>query len=146
MASTAPSKSLMTDMTRSELERLGSLIWGARAWKGVAAQALGVDRKTVSRWIRDDFVPPWAATQLRAMAHIAPPPGSTSDQDRDDACVAAIEGDLSKIVELAESAGWHRAEVSAAILSLAVSDIQSHAGQDATLDVLDQVRAAVAES
>jgi hypothetical protein len=130
-------------MARAEFERLGSGIWGGHGWKSEAARAFEVDRKTVSRWIAGDLVPDWAAVRLRAMAHIAPPPGTTADEDRDDACAEAIEGDLSRLVELATDAGWHRAEVQVAILSLTVTDILTHAGRDAALELLDQVRAAI---
>ena len=127
-------------MNRAEFERIGSHIWGGHGWKGAAAVALKIDRKTVSRWIAGDHVPGWAADQLRAMAHIAPPPGSTSDEDRDDACADAIEGDLSRLMDLALSAGWHRGEVLTAMLSLVLTDIQVNAGDDAVLELLDQAR------
>lgn len=133
-------------MTRAEFERLGSGIWGGHGWKSEAARAFEVDRKTVGRWIAGDLVPDWAATRLRAMAHIAPPPGSTADQDRDDACAEAVEGDLSRLFELATDAGWQRAEVQVAILSLIVTDILTHAGPKSALELLDQARAAIANT
>ena len=126
-------------MNRAELERLGATIWGY-GWKGTVANTFGIDRKTVRRWISSDRVPDWAAIRLRAMAHIAPPPGSTSDDDRDDACAEAIEGDLSRLMELALDAGWHRGEVLTAILSLVLTDIRTNAGPDAVLELLDQAR------
>lgn len=130
-------------MDRAEFERLGSMIWGRHGWKGASASALEINRKTVSRWLADDLVPDWAAERMRAMAHIAPPPGSTADEDRDDACADAIEGDLSRLVELATDAGWHRAEIVAAMLSLTVSDMLDHAGPGATIEALNQARDAV---
>ena len=130
-------------MNRAELERLGSTIWGGHGWKSEAARAFEVNRKTISRWIADDHVPDWAAEKLRAMAHIAPPPGTTADEDRDDACAEAIEGDLSRMVELATDAGWHRAEVQVAILSLTVTDMLTHAGPEATAGILRQACAMV---
>lgn len=130
-------------MNRAEFERLGAGIWGGHGWKSEAARAFEIDRKTVARWIAADEVPQWAAARLRAMAHIAPPPGSLPDDDRDDACADALEGDLSRLVELATDAGWLRAEVSVAIFSLALSDIAHHAGRDKARELLDQAKLAL---
>lgn len=49
----------------------------------------------------------------------------------DAACVAAIEPGITDLRNRAIGAGWHPAEVAAAILSLTVSDIRDHAGDDA---------------
>ena len=133
-------------MDRAEFERLGSGIWGGHGWKSEAGRAFEVDRKTISRWIAADSVPDWAAIRLRAMAHIAPPPGSTDADDRDDACADAVGGDMSRLVELATDAGWHRAEVQVAILSLTVTDILVHAGREATLEILSQTVQAIKHS
>ncbi len=72
-------------MTRDELERLGALLFGY-GWKSTLADVLEINRKTVSRWIADNAVPAWAAERLRTMVTIAPPPGTTDADDRDDAC------------------------------------------------------------
>lgn len=130
-------------MNRDELERLGALLFGF-AWKSRLADTLEINRKTVSRWIADDTVAPWAAERLRAMVAIAPPPGSSAADDRDDACQDAIEPDLTRIVALAEGAGWHRSEVAAAIIALSVSDIRAHAGDAAAIEFLDLVRSSIA--
>ncbi|WP_374290234.1 hypothetical protein [Paenirhodobacter enshiensis] len=130
-------------MNRTEFERIGSGIWGGHGWKSEAASAFEVDRKTISRWIAADSVPDWAATRLRAMSSIAPPPDTTVDDDRDDACTDAMEGELSRVLELALDAGWHRAEVQAAILSLTVSDMLATAGADATVSTLMQAISAI---
>lgn len=132
-------------MTRAEAERLGSYVWG-HGWQTRLAEALDVQPRTVRRWIAADELPHFAAARLRGIAHIAPPPDTTADDDRDDACADAIEGDLSRLVSLAEDAGWHRAEIQVAILSLTVTDILVHAGRAATLDVLDQARDLAAAS
>ncbi|OWJ78440.1 hypothetical protein [Haematobacter genomosp. 1] len=124
-------------MTRKELERHGALLFGA-AWKGRIASALDVNRKTVSRWIADDAVAPWAAEKIRALAHIAPPPGSSDMQDRDSACVHAIEPELTRLRDIAVSAGWHPAEVAAAILALTIDEIQAHVGSEETIKMLNQ--------
>lgn len=129
-------------MTRAELERHAALLFGS-GWQTALARRLEIADRTVRRWVADDSVPAWAAERVRAMVHIAPPPGSTWTDDRDDACADALERYLSRMVELAESAGWHRAEIDAAILSLTVSDMLSHAGPDATMETLRQAIAAV---
>lgn len=135
---------LMRDhpMTRDEMERLGALLFGY-GWKSALADHMDINRKTVSRWIADDAVPGWAADRLRAMVAIAPPPGSTADQDRDDACQDAMEPELTRIVHMAEGAGWHRAEIITAILALAVSDIRLHAGAEAAAEILREAIAAL---
>ncbi|MFD1913786.1 hypothetical protein [Halodurantibacterium flavum] len=133
-------------MHRAEFERLGATIWGGHGWKSEAARAFEVNRKTISRWIADDMVPDWAATRLRAIGHIAPPPGTTADEDRDDACAEAIEGELSRLMELATDAGWQRAEIQVAILSLTVTDMMAHAGTEATMELLDQAKALLQQS
>lgn len=126
-------------MNRTEAQRLGSYVWGY-GWQTKLAEAVEVQPRTVRRWIAADSIPEFAADRLRAMAHIAPPPGSSANEDRDDACADAMEGDLSRLVELATDAGWNRAEVQVAILSLTVTDILAYAGPAATLEVLDQAR------
>lgn len=104
-------------MNRDELERLGALLFGY-GWKSTLADVLEINRKTVSRWIADDAAPAWAAERLRTMVTIAPPPGTTDADDRDDACQDAIEPELTRIVALAEGAGWHRAEIVTAIMGV----------------------------
>lgn len=126
-------------MNRDELERLGALLFGY-GWKSTLADVLEINRKTVSRWIADDAVPAWAAERLRTMVTIAPPPGTTDADDRDDACQDAIEPELTRIVALAEGAGWHRAEIVTAIFALSLSDIRNAAGDAAALEMLDQAR------
>lgn len=129
-------------MTRNELERLGALLWGY-GWKSSLADALEVNRKTVSRWIAVGAVPEWAADRLRGMVRIAPPPGTSADDDRDDACAEALEPELTRIVGMAESAGWHRAEIIVAIMALSLSDMRSQAGDQAALDFLAEAAEAV---
>lgn len=129
-------------MTREEMERLGALLWGY-GWKSSLADALEVSRKTISRWIADGTVPPWAADRLRGMVRIAPPPGSTADQDRDDACAEALEPELTRIVGMAEAAGWQRAEIVVAIIALSLSDLRQNAGNAAALEFLAKAAEAI---
>lgn len=126
------------------MERLAALLFGY-GWKSALAEALNTNRRTVSRWIARDAVPEWAASRLRAMAHVAPPPGSTADQDRDAACAEALEPDLTRLVEIAEAAGWERAEIDTALLALVVSDVLRLAGREPTLDLLRQAMDQVAD-
>jgi len=129
-------------MNRDELERLGALLFGY-GWKARLADVLEINRKTVSRWIADDDVPGWAADRLRLMTTIAPPPGSTDEDDRDDACQDALEPELTRITTLAEGAGWNRAEIMTAIAALAVSDIRHIAGPQVAIDMLEGMIKAV---
>lgn len=129
-------------MDRDELNRLGAILFGY-GWKSALADHLEINRKTVSRWIADGTVPDWAAERLRGMVRIAPPPGTTADDDRDDACQEALEPELTRIVGMAEGAGWHRAEIAVAMLALTVSDIRNHAGDAAAIEILQDAIAAV---
>ena len=134
----------MTDrpMGREELERLGALLFGY-GWKARLADVLDVNRKTVSRWISDGDVAPWAADRLRAMVSIAPPPGTSDDDDRDDACQDALEPELTRLMQMAVDAGWHPAEITTAILALTVAEIADKAGPAAALEILSQAQGAV---
>lgn len=60
-----------------------------------------------------------------------------------DSCADAMEGDLSRLVDLATDAGWQRGEVMVAILSLTVTDLLSHAGADVTLQLLADLTAGI---
>ena len=129
-------------VTRAEMERLGALLFGY-AWKVRLAHALEVNRRTMSRWISDGAMPDWAGERLRAMVRIAPPPGSTADQDRDDACAEALEPEITRIVTMAESAGWHHAEIITALIALSLSDLRLAAGDDAALAFLAEASQAI---
>lgn len=127
-------------MTRNEMERLGALLFGY-GWKSRLADALDVNRREVSRWIAADNVAPWAADRLRAMVAIAPPPGSSDHYDRDLACRDALEPEMTRLRDLAVSAGWHPAEIAAAVLSMTVDEIRHHAGHDALMETLSSIAA-----
>ena len=139
-------------MTRKELERHAALLFGRDAdghpkhgWQARLAERLpgksgkAVSRESIRLWMRDDAVPEWAAAMIRAMAAIAPPPGSTSDEDRDAACITAMDPELTRIRDLAVSVGWHPAEVAAAMLSLTLSEIRDGAGDDGLQAILSQI-------
>lgn len=137
----------MTDraMNRNEMERLGALLFGY-GWKSKLADVLEVNRREVSRWIAADRVAPWAADRLRAMVAIAPPPGTSDDDDRDDACQDVIDPEITRIVTLAEGAGWNRGEVTTAIFALAISDIRHAAGNAVAIEMLEQAIEAIKHS
>lgn len=65
------------------------------------------------------------------------------EAERDDACQDAMEPELTRIVHMAEGAGWHRAEIVTAILALTVSDIRLHAGAEAAAEILREAIAAL---
>lgn len=140
-------------MTTTELERHAALLFGRgpdgrprHGWQARMIEKIPgksgrpLSRESLRGWMRDDHVPAWAAEIIRAMAAIAPPPGSGSEDDRDDACAEAIEPELTRLRDLAMAAGWHPAEVAAAILSLTVGEIRTHAGDLAARAMLDQAR------
>jgi len=54
-------------MTPDRLAEIGRALYGGR-WQSDMADALGVDRRTVRRWMTGDYpVPPRAVADLRAM-------------------------------------------------------------------------------
>ena len=119
-------------MTRDEMERHAALLFGY-GWKSGLADALGVNRKTVSRWIAAGEMPGWAADRLRAMTSIPPPPaGSTPDQDRDDACAEALRASYAKLCASAECSGWTTPEIVTAMLSHTITAMRAGAGDKAT--------------
>lgn len=111
-------------LTRADLERICQPLFGY-GWKSRLAEALGINRKSVSRWIANDEVPEWAAERVRelagrpALAPIpAPPPGTTDRDDRDDACAEALRPAVEALIAAAERAGWTRAEALIAFASM----------------------------
>ncbi len=123
------------DIFRVGIERL----WGYGA-QTRAARHWEVSDRTVRRWvIGESAIPAAIMADLSAMLSIAPPPDSTSDDDRDDACRTAMEPALTELRDRAISAGWHPAEVAAAVMSLTVDEIRAHAGEDGLAEVLAQV-------
>lgn len=108
-------------MNRNELEHLGRRLYGY-GWKSRLADELQINRKSVSRWIAADAVPAWAAERVRelagrpALAPIpGPPPGTTDQDDREDALAEALRPAVEALIATAEQAGWSRAEAQRAI-------------------------------
>lgn len=121
--------------------RLAELLWGY-GYQTRAAEHFEVAGRTVRRWIAGDAtVPPRVMEQLRALVQIAPPPGSTGEADRDDACVDALDPGLTELRDRAVAAGWLPAEIAAAMLALVVSEIRANAGPNAVRETLDQILA-----
>jgi hypothetical protein len=78
------------------------------------------------------------------MASIAPPPGTDDTCDRDQAAREAIEPELTRLRDLAITAGWHPAEVAAAVLTLTIDEIRHGAGnemaREIVMDALAQIK------
>lgn len=118
--------------------RLIEQLWGYGA-QTKAAKHLGVSDRTVRNWLAGRHsIPEGVMAELRAIISIAPPPDSDSSEDRDGACVEALEPALTELRDRAVAAGWHPAEVAAAILSMTIDDIRHHAGDAQARDVLQQ--------
>lgn len=126
-------------MTTSDFSALAERLWGY-GWQTKAARHFEVADRTVRHWVSGrNAVPDGVMAELRAMVDIAPPSGSTSDEDRDGACAEAIEPALTDLRNRAMGAGWHPAEVATAILSLTVGEIREHAGDEAVAGMLRDV-------
>ncbi len=73
----------------------------------------------------------------RNVNHVAPPPTGTSvEDDRDEACVEALEPHVTRLASRAVAAGWSDAEIAAALLALVVSEMRAKAGDAATRQTL----------
>lgn len=136
-------------MTTAELERHAALLFGLgengkpkHGWQVRLAAAIPgksgapLSRESIRLWMRNDEVPEWAAALIRAMASIAPPPGTDDTCDRDQAACEAIEPELTRLRDLAVTAGWHPAEVAAAVLTLTIDEIRHGAGDEMARDLL----------
>lgn len=130
----------MDDKNQAALfRRMIEQLWGYGA-QTRAARHFDVSDRTVRNWLSGKHaIPAGVMAELHAMVAIAPPPDTDSDEDRDDACVEALEPALTELRDRAVSAGWHPAEVAAAILSLTVDEIRTHAGDAAASAVLERI-------
>lgn len=70
----------------------------------------------------------------------SPPPGSTTDDDRDAACGEMIDPAMDTILAAAVAEGWHPAEVLAAVLDWTVMTIRDHAPDEAVREMLQQAQ------
>ncbi len=118
---------------RAGIERL----WGKHGSQAAAARAFEVSTRAIRYWVSGERpVPEDVMAQLRAMIDIAPPPGTTDDDDRDDACQDAIEPRLSVLYVEAQRAGWSPAEVATAITALGITEMIKIGGESAAWEVL----------
>ena len=131
-------------MTPSELQSLASACYGAR-WQSALSRDMGIALRTVSRWARDGIAKPATAEGVRRfleerrIARIAAPPSdTTADQDRDDACYAALQPGVRALIAAAEEIGWHPAEALTSALAIVVDEIEARAGRAAAQEIVDQ--------
>ena len=123
------------------LRRMIEQVWGYGA-QTKAARYLNVSDRTMRHWLAGKHrIPPNVMAEIQGLVKIAPPPDSDSSEDRDGACVEALEPALTELRDRAVAAGWHPAEVAAAILSMTIDDIRHHAGDAQARDVLRQALA-----
>lgn len=125
-----------------DVERLGLRLFGPD-WRARLAEALGVSRQTLWRQLNAGALSPTLSQRLREIAAVAPPPGTSDDQDRDEACADVLAPELGRLIETACTAGWDRGEVVTALFSLLVSDIRDNVGNGAVLDLCWQVERAI---
>lgn len=80
-----------------------------------------------------------ALTPVLAEVEIARPPAVLSPEaDRDGPCGEALDPALDALAGAAEEAGWHPAEVAAAVLSWTVHRVAEQAGEAAARQLLDE--------
>ena len=137
-------------MTPSEFRRGIDTLWG-RGAQMRAAEHWGIAARSVRRFVSgEQIVPDGIARELREMIGIMPPPGTDADDDadtaaRDDACLDAIEPEMTRLRDRCLAAGWNPAEIAVAMVSLAMSEIITRVGVAAALDFLEETKAALAE-
>jgi hypothetical protein len=69
-----------------------------------------------------------------------PPPHLLIDDDRDNEAFAALCPHFESVAEVAIRAGWHPAEVLAAMVNWALDQTTEGAGVETTLEILDEAR------
>lgn len=118
-------------------------LWGYGA-QTKAARHFSVDGRTIRRWVGGERgIPASVMAELRAMLDIAPPAGDLTDEQRDDACYAAIDPLITDTLTRAAAAGWHPAEVSTAILERVVLEIRQGAGTAQAIEILKKAASAL---
>lgn len=124
---------------RAGIERL----WGYGA-QTKAARHFEVSDRTVRAWVSGKTaIPMGVMADLRAMLDIAPPAAGMTDEERDEACYAALEPLVTDVITRAVAAGWHPAEVSAAALDRIVSEIRAGAGDATAIETLKSMIATI---
>lgn len=129
-------------MTPSDLQSMASAVYGAR-WQSQLSRDMGVALRTVQRWARDGIEKPATAEGVRRFLEerrvarmAAPPPGTTADDDRDDACRDAIEPAIAAVLAAAQDVGWHEGEAAVAILATVADRMRDRAGAAVTIETL----------
>ena len=75
-----------------------------------------------------------------------PPPYLVINDDRDEEAFEALLPHLESIAQAAVHAGWHPAEVLAAMVNWALAHTSEGAGVQTTLDMLDEARRSLLNS
>ena len=124
----------MTDATKLR-ERLTALRLSQRG----LGRSLSVNERTVRDWASGASpVPEHVWRWLRDA--IAPPPvGSTDADDRDEACVMALEPHVARLIERAREAGWHEAEALCAVMAIATDRMRGAGGDAETRAILQSL-------
>lgn len=103
------------------------------------ARAHDISERTVRDWCQTGAASATAAALLRTLLAqaVAPPPETLAvEQDRDGPCGEALDPHLDALREQAERAGWHPAEIVAAVLGWALHSAAEGAGPDAARALL----------
>ena len=133
----------MTTDRSAQFRRMIEHLWGYGS-QTKAARHFEVSDRTIRHWVAGErSIPERVMSELRTIISIAPPPGSTSEEDRDEACREAMEPALTELRDRAVASGWHPAEISAAIISFTVDEIRHHAGDAAAREILEQAAAQI---
>ena len=98
----------------------------------------GISGRAVQLWAAGDRAIPGTVETLLGLLHerAVAPASLPPDSDRDEPCSEALDPHLDALAARAEAAGWHPAEVAAAVLGWATHRIADGAGQDAALEML----------
>ncbi|UOK73031.1 hypothetical protein [Ancylobacter polymorphus] len=134
-------------LTPGDLASLASAAYGPR-WQSPFARDFCVPLRTVQRWARDGIGKPSTANAARsflierARLRIEPPP-PIGEEERDDHAYDEMRPHIEALVRVGGAAGWHAAEVLAAILAVTVDLMSEGAGEEATARTLDDVLAAL---
>jgi hypothetical protein len=136
-------------MTSADLHSLASAVYGSR-WQSQLARDMGLALRTVQRWAANGIDKPATVEGVRRfleerrIARIpSPPPGTSPNDDRDDACCDALRPAVEAMVAAAADVGWHQAESLTAILAYTAQEMRERAGRPATIETLEQAIAAI---
>lgn len=131
---------------RETRERIEAL-FGTQA---ACARAYGIADRRIRLYLASppatwEPVPAWLLAALRdgvmakrEISIIGPEPGSTADEDRDEAAYRAVEPALTALMQAGINAGWHPAEITTAALSFITEVMIDGAGPAAAQDALSQ--------